>query len=390
MEPIVFLQSDVKDPYSLYEDRLRQSSIHKDPDKALWGIYGYEDCKTLLSHPSTAIPALNPGNKDGLNEYAWLLQDHFVRISNPPRHEVARWTGIHLMTQMTRPSIPGILEDLMQRSGKHGKINWVEQVGKMLPVAVMLKSFEFNARDSEYIAENMASLTKIMSPEKTKGQVAEINMIAAALFPIVRRHILETPPYLNMVEALSRGYDLDNDTAMQYVVSNLIGLFIQGYDACRGLLSNALLSVLREDGTQRLQSGLTDKKNMGKWVMETLRFDPPVHNTRRIVTGDISLRHKEIKKGDVLFIILAAANRDTRKFERPRLFNIERSNNDQHMTLGSGPHSCLAKYFAVQLTTETLACLFEKYRTVTLVDPDMDYESLVNIRMPKKIIIDLK
>jgi len=379
MEPIVFLQSDVKDPYSLYEDRLWEGPIHKDPDKALWGIYGYEECKTLLSHPLTEIPALNPGNKDGLNEYAWLLQDHFVRISNPPRHEVARWAGIHLMTQMTRPSIPAILEGLMQRSGKHGEINWVEQVGKVLPVALMLKSFKFNAKDSEYIAENIASLTKIMSPEKTKEQVTEINTIATALFPIVRRHILETHPYPDMVEALSRGYDLDKDTAIAYVVSNLIGLFIQGYDACRGLLS-----------PQQPQSGLADKKIMGKWVMETLRFDPPVHNTRRVFTGDISLRHKEIKKGDILFIILAAANRDTRKFDRPRLFNIERSNDDEHMTLGSGPHSCLAKYFAVQLTTETLACLFEKYRTVTLADANMEYEPLVNIRMPKKIIIDLK
>jgi len=388
MEPIVFRQSDVKDPYALYEARLRESPIHKDPDNTLWGIYGYDDCKMLLSHPSTEIPALNPGNKDGLNDYAWLIQDHLVRISNPPRHEIARWTGIHLMVQMTKPSIPTILTTLLQRSGNLPELDWVEKVSKLLPILLMLKSFDFDPPDSDYIAGNIASLTKIMSPEKTKEQIAEINTIATALFPMVSRLLLATPPYPDMIEALCKGYSLDKETAISYVVSNLIGLFIQGYDACRGLLSNALLSVLRQGSTR--QPGLADKNNMGKWVVETLRFDPPVHNTRRIVTGDISCSHQQIKKGETLFIVLAAANRDPGKFQQPALFNIERANKEEHMTLGAGPHSCLAKYFAVQLATDTLACLFEKYKTITLADNNMEYEPLINIRMPKKILLEIR
>jgi cytochrome P450 len=387
MEPIVFRQSDVKDPYPIYETRLRENPIHKDPDSPLWGIYGYEECKMLLAHPSTGIPALNPGNKDGLNEFAWLIQDHLVRISNPPQHEVARWTGIHLMTQMSQPSIPAILETLLQAPGARKEIDWVETVGKQLPTLLMLQSFGFNARDGEPIAANIAALTKIMSPDKTAQQVADINTITTALFPLVRKHLLTTDPYPALVEALSKGYSLDKDTAVAYLVSNLIGLFIQGYDACRALLSNVLLSVLARAGSGR--PGLADKKVMGKWVMETLRFDPAVHNTRRLVTGDISCAGHEIKKGETLFIILAAANRDPRKFHQPTVFDLERDNREDHMTLGSGPHSCLARYFAVWLATETLACLFEKYKTITLMDPHMEYEPLINIRMPKKIIVEI-
>ena len=388
MEPIVFRQSDVKDPYRLYEDRLRVSPIHHDPSNNLWGIYGYDDCKLLLNHPSTAIPALNPDNKDGLNELAWLIQDHLVRISNPPRHEIARWAGIHLMEQMKRPSISPLLENLLHRTDKNGEINWVEKVGRILPVRFMSKSFGFDTQIDEYITGNIAALTKIMSPDKTRQQVEEINTIATALFPMVRSHILATPPYPDMIDLLCKGYDLDKDTAISYVVSNLIGLFIQGYDACRGLLSTALLSVLTRGGATR--PGLTGKTNMGKWVVETLRFDPTVHNTRRLVTEDISCRGQVIKKGETLFILLAAANRDPLKFAQPALFDIDRINNGEHMTLGAGPHSCLARYFAVAMATETLACLFEKHSSITLVDANMEYEPLINIRMPKKVLIEIR
>jgi cytochrome P450 len=400
MDPIVFRQSEVKDPYSLYEARLRQSPLHHDPSNNLWGIYGYKECKTLLSHPSTAIPALNPDNKDGLNEYAWLIQDHLVRISNPPRHEIARWTGIHLMEQMKRTATSPLLDNLLQRtdnnsktsggniSGSKSEIDWVEKVGKILPARCMSKSFEFDIQTDEYITSNIAALTKIMSPDKTKQQVEEINAIATTLFPMVRSHILLTTPYPDMIDLLCKGYNLDKDTAISYIVSNLIGLFIQGYDACRGLLSTALLSVLTRGGVTR--PGLSDKKNMGKWAVETLRFDPTVHNTRRLVTEDIFCHGQVVKKGEILFIILAAANRDPLKFDQPALFDVDRSNNGEHMTLGAGPHSCLAKYFAVAMATETLACLFEKHSSITLMDAGMEYEPLINIRMPKKMWIEIR
>lgn len=390
MEPIVFLQSGVKDPYSIYEARLRENPVHKDPVKALWGIYGYEECQTFLSHPSTAIPDSDPNNTDGLNEYAWLIRDHLVRISNPPRHEIARWAGIHLMTQMTKPSIPRILSNLLRRPPVHNGIDWVEEVAKRLPMALMLQSFAFKEDDSEYITTHLGALTKILSPERTKEQVAVINNMATELFSIVRHHILATPPYLDMANALSRGYHLDEDTSIAYIVSNLIGLFIQGYDACRGLLCNGLLSILRENSPQQSRSGFSDRAIMTKWIIETLRFDPTVHNTRRVVTSDISFRGQEIKKDDTLFIVLAAANWDPKKFDRPSLFDIERKNNDQYMTLGYGPHSCLGKYFAVQLTTDTLACFFERYSKIRWLETELVYEPLVNIRMPKRVMIDWK
>ena len=388
MEPIVFRQSDVKDPYRLYKERLLEGPIHSDPNGNLWGIYGYAECQALLSHPSTAIPALNPANNDRLNEDAWLIQGHLVRIANPPQHEIARWSGMHLMDQMCRPSIAGILENCLHPSGNQNEIDWVEKVGKALPVALMAKSFEFKQEVSDYIVANIAALTRIMSPEKTPQQVAEINRIVTALIPMVRRHLLATTPYPLMVDALCRQYSLKKEEGICYMTSNLIGLFIQGYDACRGLLSTALLSVLSKTSSER--PALSDEKYMEKCIVETLRYYPTVHNTRRLVTADLSCHDKKIKKGDTLFIILAAANRDPAKFNQPDLFTIDRSNNNEHMTLGSGPHYCLAKYYAAAMATQTLACLFEKYKQVEWIESELEYEPLINIRMPKKVLVNIK
>jgi cytochrome P450 len=68
---------------------------------------------------------------------------------------------------------------------------------------------------------------------------------------------------------------------------------------------------------------------------------------------------------------------------------VKRINNAEHLTFGIGGHMCLARHFSINMATEALSYLFEKYKMVNLADDDIKYEPRINVRLPKNILISL-
>jgi len=168
-------------------------------------------------------------------------------------------------------------------------------------------------------------------------------------------------------------------------IANFIGLLIQGYDAGRGLLSNILLQVI----TRKDLLPANDKFKLQKTVWETLRFDPPVHHTKRIAMKDIFIEQHEIKKGQSVLLVLAAANRDPQQFENAAVFNIERHNNYEALTFGIGVHRCPAHNHSVNMAAETIHYLFNRYSRIELLEKETRFEPLSNVRLPVQLHLSL-
>jgi cytochrome P450 len=63
---------------------------------------------------------------------------------------------------------------------------------------------------------------------------------------------------------------------------------------------------------------------VGTAVEELLRYAGPVQCTSRVATEDIQIGGKTVEEGQLVFTILAAANRDPAHFEDPERLNIGR------------------------------------------------------------------
>lgn len=379
----LFLQSEVKDPYSFYQKMISGNPVYWDETHKIWALYSYEACTEILNHTAAHIPAFPENNN--LNTYAAKIIRNLARLSNGIQHEIAKETAVILFSYMKTVGINTILEELLPREVVQNPINWVELVCKKLPVLTVLKSFDFNEKDTHFICEKMTELVKIMQPNKTAEDIESINTVSEEIYGITERHLLTLPFYKTLIGKISASYPISLKESISMVVSNLIGLFIQSYDAGRGLLSNSLLQILSKEN---LPEHKTDKDRIQKIVLETLRFDPPIHNTRRIATEDIPLNKITIKKNDPILIVLAAANRDPRQFENAMNFDIERNNNHTHLTFGTGGHMCVAKYFSVSITTEALYYLFHNF-DVVLSGNEITYEPMINARLPEEIRISL-
>jgi cytochrome P450 len=272
-----------------------------------------------------------------LNEYALLIKENLVRLQNGNDHTVARKIAMQLHQCMWPVDADKIVASLIKTNVADGVLDWVSAVAKQLPVRVLLKSLGFEEVEEALIAAQLPVLATIMLPHKTPEQVDCINAVAEDVYRTVATHLL--------AKGLA---PVDDSSLLPLYVSNCIGLFIQSYDAGRGLLCNALLAALQQD-----VSG-TDTNGLRQLIIETLRFNPPVHNTRRVAVADIALGDVTIREGDMMLVVLAAANRDPLQFAAPDQFDMERTNNRQYLSFGVGIHACIADHFITLLLQDCL------------------------------------
>ncbi|WP_462245077.1 cytochrome P450 [Ferruginibacter sp.] len=317
-----------------------------------------------------------------------MMISQFVRLSNGIKHELARESAMLLLETANKVAINNVLENLLQNAGCKSEMDWVDSICKKLPILVVLKSFGFNDTDCDLIVSKIEQLVKIMLPHKTYEQIAAINEVSKEIYIITEKHLIATSIYKPVIKTLSEKYKLEKDKIVSLCVSNLIALsIIQGYDANRGLLSNSLLQILNHGNT--VSNDCSNVTYLRKSVIETLRFDPPVHNTKRVAVNDIILDDAVIKKGETIFIVLASGNRDPKQFVNPNTFDIDRTNNNEHLTFGLGGHRCPANNFSVNFATDALIYFFTRFKIIKLLDNNIEYEPTINVRLPKSILISI-
>ena len=80
-------------------------------------------------------------------------------------------------------------------------------------------------------------------------------------------------------------------------------------------------------------------------VEELLRWETPVTAVPRVVKKDVEIRGFQLKEGDLVTLLLGAANIDDEHFEGAEAVDFERGRNI-HLSFGGGPHRCLGSHLA--------------------------------------------
>lgn len=384
----LFLQSEVDDPFSIYQNRLLDDEILWDNYNQVWCAYRYDDVSYLLNHPEAGIPPFNSEENIQLNEIAAKIANRLARLNNLPIHEMARKTLNLLNGMLNESNANSFLDNLLSNAKAEGRIDWVGEVCKRLPITLITSSLYFEESDAKFISDNIQSLTSLTAGKKTNTQIDQINDLAELFYSITSKQIASNPVLYNFVNEISVFFDLKHEDALAYCTSNLIGLFIQCYDAGRGILSNVILHM--DKLRMKRRSAFVENQSVGEYVAEVMRFDPPVHHTRRTATDTIVVSNQKIQKGQSIILFLAASNRDGGKFIRPNEFDQTRSNNKSMLSFGSGMHACIAAQFSINMAAQTLFWLNARFSQIHILEKKIMYEPLYNLRLAKQITLLLK
>jgi len=340
------------DPYPTYRQLREEDPVHWSDNWGAWLITRYEDVTTALqdhrqfsnaSRYAKFVDHFPAELHDKLRPYA----DHFktgLINSDPPDH--TRFRGVvkdafnRVMIEKLRPHVQSIVDDLLDSVADKGEMDVIRDLAFLLPTAVITQllgvpledRFKFDAWATEIFSFQGGARAV---PEKALK--AQEGILA---FREYYRNLLDErlrEPRDDIITQLAQAED-DGVLNEDEVLSICVTLLLAGYGTTMALIGNSVLALLRhQDQLQKLKG---DPAIITSAMEELLRYDSPVGRQNRVAVQDIELGGKTIRKGEVVALLLGAANRDPAKFSDPDKLDLARTDN-KHIAFGVGIHFCL-------------------------------------------------
>jgi cytochrome P450 len=173
-------------------------------------------------------------------------------------------------------------------------------------------------------------------------------------------------------------------------------LFAAGQDTSAKLVGNAMRQLCEN---RELQDRLrADPSQIPAFLEEMLRLEGSTKMTARLAVRDTKIGDVAVPAGKRVFIGLAAANRDPRRWDEPNEFQLNRPKIKEHVAFGRGAHTCAGAPLArveVRVLFERLLehtseiTISEKHHG-TLDNRDLNYEASYIIRGLEKLHIEMK
>jgi len=150
------------------------------------------------------------------------------------------------------------------------------------------------------------------------------------------------------------------------VVSNAAVVLFGGIETTEGMIANAILHILSNPDQEALVRA--DPTLVSAAVEESLRLEPAAAVIDRYATCDVEVGGASVRRGDLVEISLAGANRDPAFFPDPDRFDVRRERARHHVAFAHGPHVCLGMHLARLEAESALRLLLERLPALRL-DP---------------------
>jgi cholest-4-en-3-one 26-monooxygenase len=323
--------------------------------KPFWAITKHADVVWISKQPRRFIieprVAVFPGppGPDVSGEVRHLLD------MDPPEHGVYRKLVSAWFTPRTvqrlAPATQQIARDLLDelwREAPEGRVDFVERVSAVLPIAVIADMLGVPRSDWRQIFRWTNELVGSTDPEfrqpgDTSFQAGRRARVA--LFDYFEKVVEERrrSPRDDIISVLAAARIDGAPLRRVELLSYLFVLVVAGNETTRNATTGGLLALIRHPA--QLEKLRRNPALIGAAVEEIVRWTTPVIQFVRTATEDVELRGQKIRAGQSLCMFYPSANRDEEVFEAPFEFRVDREPND-HLGFGIGEHVCLGAHLA--------------------------------------------
>ncbi|WP_225728737.1 MULTISPECIES: cytochrome P450 [unclassified Nocardia] len=378
------------DPYPLLA-RMRAAGPFRLGSAPVVVFPGYADCATVLRHPDARVDRRlsafelsqfpDPRTGDDERGPAFLFRD-------PPDHTRLRRLVAKAFTprvvQTMEPRITALVDGILDRvSGTEFDV--VAELAYPLPVTVICELLGVPLEDEARLGRWSALMSRKLDPASRStaefaADPAAVDQASDELYEYfeeltVRRRADPGPDLLSeLIAAEEAGDKLSHDE----LISTCGLLLIAGHETTVNLIGNAVLALLRNP--EQLAALRADPALAAAVVEETLRYDPPVQLAPRIAAADLRIGDFPVRRGEVMIMLLAAAQRDPRLNPDPDHFDPRRD--IRHLAFGAGAHFCLGAPLARLEARVALTRFALRVRQPRLLLDPPPYRDHVTLRGP--------
>jgi cytochrome P450 len=357
------------DPYPFYAAWRAEGGFRFASGLRMWVASSAEAVGEVLANrackvrpPAEPIPAALVGSPVG-DVFARLM-----RMNDGPAHELPKRAIGMALAELDEAAVRAEAERCSRALLPKASISdWMHELSARVLGALL------GCRDEELdgLARNTVRFVAALSPLATPEQ-REAGNAAAQEMLVFARHLQGS----GLPKALRRAADGCDWRDEPAIVANIVGLFSQSHEATAGWIGNALVALgWQPSALARLRQ---EPQGLAAFVDEVSRHDPSVQNTRRFVATPTRVQGIELREGDAILLVLAAANRDPAFNPRPDEFDIDRHDR-RSMTFGAAVHRCPGERLASAIVQGALATWIAR----SALPPEaVGYRPSVNVRIP--------
>lgn len=358
-------------PYPLHHYLQQTDPVHWSDTVQAWFITRHEDVTACFKDPRLSAVRtqlfvqhqLRSQGVDLLKDYIdvtgrMMLMKDGTEHAQMRRHANPRFTAQAI--DDIRPAIHKSIDELLDQVQHAGRMELVRDFSGQLPLRVIMEMFAIPEQDRSDFQKWASAVVNYfgapMGDAKEAAILANEGVVKLSeyLGAVIRERRMR--PGKDMLSLMIHAHE-EGRMSEQELIANTILVLPAGYITMVDQLSNGVHALLTHPRQLQL---LKDHPALIKSAVEEIfRFAPAVLFMHRIAAEDISLRGRTIRKGQLVFLGLSAANRDPAIFKDPDRFDITRENN-KHLTFGFGPHMCLGALLARRELEIALSTLFQR------------------------------
>jgi cytochrome P450 family 142 subfamily A polypeptide 1 len=244
------------------------------------------------------------------------------------------------------PKTREICRGLIDAACRKGRFDFVRDVAAPLPMIMIGDMLGVEPADRDTLLrwsdDLMNALSSTATPQAAMAAATAFMEYKAYNEKVVadRRKHPRDDLISVLVHAEVDGERLDDDALLQESLLILIG----GDETTRHVISGGMQQLLLHPGQRRALE--REPAGLVRAIEEMLRWVSPIQNMSRTLTCDTELRGQQLRKGDKLLLLYAAANRDARAFAEPQRFDAQRWPNNHVAFGGYGTHHCMGANLA--------------------------------------------
>jgi pimeloyl-[acyl-carrier protein] synthase len=354
----LFTAQAMQDPYPHYRAMREREPVHWSERAQAWYFTRYHDVFELQDRPDLSVdrvetiysylPRTDPERfSDIVGHYnRWLLYRDdayhdrlkalFLKAMTP--------RAVERLRPMIKRRVDRVLDELAERDAFDAYLDFAARI----PTQVMLDMLglpetdeklmrHWSDRCSNFLFQPVAPDKEAMAQEQRDIMDAQ----QAYFMPLIeqRRH----DPGEDMISAMAQAEVAGERLSDLEILATCNMMATAGGGTSRSAIAMALW-WLHQFPTE-LARLKTDPALIDMAAEEFLRFDAPTQRGIRTAREDFTIDGHRIRKGQILHIMIGAANRDPAQFADPDRLDISRDPN-RHVTLGHGVHYCLGAALA--------------------------------------------
>ncbi|GAA2219858.1 cytochrome P450 [Micromonospora olivasterospora] len=362
----------IADPYPFYRKLRETNTVQWHGVLDSWVVTGYAECRQVLGDTTDFGSDFR---RVGVDIPDTQLS---VQSLDPPEHGAIRHLLVSALHEQpldtVRQQVATIAtRQLAELAGQAGTVDLVSHFARPVALRTITAFLGVPPPDGAQFEQWSNAIVRSMDAGLEPARAEPGNHARAELSRLVAGWLSDADErgFLGAARRAAR----TQDVPAAVLANSLRAVLHAGYESVSRLLGAVLARLVRHP---ELLTGPADPHATDALLDELIRLDGPVQADARVCVRDSTVGDQVVRRGDVLVLFLAAANRDPAVFPDPDAVRLDRRRG-LHLAFGRGAHACLGAGLATLQLREVLVALRAGGQRLTPAGP-ATYEPTATLR----------